>query len=239
MSKVKKVAVIILILFVIVVVLGFVVGSVINLVVPPSEAHYGDKVVEDIGGDNILVATLDNCLKIGEENIPDGNFKTALGKDLSWKDAKNISYVDNYGRHGYMIVWKASPKDYNSVFGNNGAGFISDYLDSGKGNCFLVNYPEKNAVYGIVLDSDANPYSESQLLYNILDLDKSQFPSTYKTSSGSSSSSSSGSSGSDHYHTVLDDRYTMSRTDPGSYYDHYEYGDNYDIDDYLESEGFD
>ena len=48
-----------------------------------------------------------------------------------------------------------------------------------------------------------------------------------------------GSGGSGHYHTVVPDRYTLSRTDPGAYYDHYEYGDNYEIDDYLESEGYD
>lgn len=45
--------------------------------------------------------------------------------------------------------------------------------------------------------------------------------------------------GSGHYHTVVPDRYSLSRTDPGAYYDHYEYGDNYDIDDYLEFEGYD
>ncbi len=37
----------------------------------------------------------------------------------------------------------------------------------------------------------------------------------------------------------MPDRHSLSRSDPGSYYDHYEYGDNYEIDDYLESQGYD
>lgn len=74
----------------------------------------------------------------------------------------------------------------------------------------------------------------------------------YSSSSSSHSSSSpSSSSSSSHYHgsgygssshsdyDVRDSRYELSRRDPGAYYDHYEYGEDYDIDDYLESEGFD
>jgi hypothetical protein len=236
MAKVKKIAVMLIALFVVVLILGFVIGSVINLIVPPSQAMYGDKVVEDIGGDNMLIATLKGCIKVSEENIPDGNFKTALGKDLSWKNAKNISYVDTSGKHGNMIVWKDSSDNYDFMSNKNGLCYVSDYLAGGNENCFLVHYPEKNEVYGVILYSDEISYTEYQVLYEILDLDKSDFPSTYQTSSSSYGSTSSGS---DHYHTVLDDRYTMSRNDPGSYYDHYEYGDNYDIDDYLESEGFD
>lgn len=66
----------------------------------------------------------------------------------------------------------------------------------------------------------------------------------YSSSSHSSSSSShhysSGSGSSSHSHySVKTDPYELSRNDPGAYYDHYEYGDDYDIDDYLESEGYD
>ena len=235
MSRLKKTVVLLVALFAFLCIAGFVVGSIVNFIVPPSEAHYGDEVVEDIGGDNMLVATLDDCLKVSEEDIPDGSFKTALGQNLMWKNAKNISYVDRYGKHGNMIVWKTSPEVYGSISDTEGVSYISDYLDSDDGSCFVVHFPEKNAVYGIVLTSDEITYSESGLLYTILGLNSSEYPSTYQITQPTYSYDG----GSDHYHTVVPDRYTLSRTDPGAYYDHYEYGDNYDIDNYLESEGYD
>lgn len=235
MERLKKTIVLLAALFVFLCVAAFVVGSIVNFIVPPSEAHYGDEVVEDIGGDNVLTATLEDCLKVSEKNIPDGSFKTALGQNLMWKNAKNISYVDRYGKHGNMIVWKASPEGYDAISDTNKVSYISDYLDSNDGTCFLVHFPEKNAVYGIIMNSDEISYSEHDLLYNILGLNATEFPSTYQTQTTYSSYDS----GSSHYHTVVPDRYTLSRTDPGAYYDHYEYGDNYDIDNYLESEGYD
>ena len=54
----------------------------------------------------------------------------------------------------------------------------------------------------------------------------------------SSPSSSSGSSSGSHY-GIDTSPYGLAKNDPGAYYDHYEYGDNYKIDDYLESQGFD
>ena len=236
MNKLEKTIILLAGLFVFLCVAAFVVGSVVNFIVPPSEAYYGDEVVEDIGGDNVLVATLDGCLKVSENNIPDGSFKTALGQDLMWKDAKNISYVDTNGKHGNMIVWKTSPESYDAISDTNGVSFISDYLDSNGGNCFVIHFPEKNAVYGIILAGDEITYSEYQLVHNILGLNTSEYPLTYEIAQPTYSSYDDGSS---HYHTVVPDRYTLSRTDPGAYYDHYEYGDNYDIDNYLESEGYD
>ena len=61
----------------------------------------------------------------------------------------------------------------------------------------------------------------------------------YHSGSGSSSGSSSYSSHSSHYGGVDDSPRSIAKNDPDWYYDHYEYGDNPDIDDYLESEGFD
>lgn len=68
---------------------------------------------------------------------------------------------------------------------------------------------------------------------------------THYHSSGSSasgsgaSSSGGGSSHSSHYGGVDTSPNSIAKHDPDWYYDHYEYGDNPDIDDYLESEGFD
>lgn len=237
MAKVKQVAVLLVGFFVVLLVVGFLAGSLINLLVPPSQAVYGDNVVEDIGGDNALIATLGSCVKVGEQNIPDGNFTTNLGQNLGWKNAKNISYVDTAGIKDFIIVWKDSPQNYPILSNTSGVSYLSDVLSSMDGRCFLVHYPEKNAVYGIIVSTENIDYSESALLYDILDLNRSEYTLTYSQTSSSPSSYYSG--GSSHYHTVVPDRYTLSRSDPGAYYDHYEYGDNYEIDDYLESEGYD
>ncbi|MGV8133071.1 MAG: zinc ribbon domain-containing protein, partial [Methanobrevibacter sp.] len=42
-----------------------------------------------------------------------------------------------------------------------------------------------------------------------------------------------------HYKGVDTSPDTIAKNDPDSYYDYYEYGDDPDIDDYLESEGYD
>ena len=52
-------------------------------------------------------------------------------------------------------------------------------------------------------------------------------------------SSSQSSGGSSHYGGVDDSPHTIAKNDPDWYYEHYDYGDNPDIDDYLESEGYD
>jgi len=235
MSKFKEIAVLLIALLVAMIVVSFVVGSVINMLTPPSEASPDDVIVENIGGDNVLVATLDHCLKLGENGIADGSFKTRLGQELSWRNAKNISYVDSYGSHGYLIVWKDDPNNYNFVLDNSKSSYISDSLESIRGQCFVLYSPEKNAVYGIIVNTDEVACTEYELLYDILGLNSTEFTPTYQHTTGSGGYSS----GSDHYHTVVPDRYTLSRSDPGAYYDHYEYGDNYAIDDYLESEGYD
>ena len=235
MTKIKSVAIFLVFLLLAMIVASFVVGSLINMVLPPTETQYSDEIVEDIGGDNVLTATLKHCLKIKEENIPDNDFKTHLGQQMHWKNAKSITYLDNYGNRGNMIVWKTDSNEYSDVLNNPNGSYISDSLDSMKGQFFIVNYPDKNAAYGIIVSTENITCPESVLLYDILGLDSAQFTPTYSTGSGYSSYSG----GSSHYHTVVPDRYTLSRTDPGAYYDHYEYGDNYDIDDYLESQGYD
>ena len=61
----------------------------------------------------------------------------------------------------------------------------------------------------------------------------------YDVGSGSSSGSYSHSSHSSRYGGVDTSPNTIAKNDPDWYYDHYEYGDNPDIDDYLESQGYD
>lgn len=61
---------------------------------------------------------------------------------------------------------------------------------------------------------------------------------TYHTTSPSSSSGSSSGSHS-HYGGVGNSPSTIASRDPSWYYDHYDYGDNDKIDEYLESQGYD
>ena len=62
--------------------------------------------------------------------------------------------------------------------------------------------------------------------------------STHTSPHTSTHRSTGSSSGGSHYRGVDDSPSTIARNDPDWYYDHYEYGDNNKIDDYLESQGF-
>jgi len=222
-----------------IVIVGFAVSSAMNVIFPPKYASYDDEIVEDIGGDNILTATLKSCYKLGEEKIPNAHFNTSFGSYI-WMDAKNITYLDAAGRNDYMIVWKCPADNYQEFSGNN-ILYISDYLTGGDdGRCFILYNPDNRMAYGIVMDSDNISCSESKLMYDILGLNRSEYSLlNVEPIQSPSGGGYSGGGGSSHYHTVVPDRYTLSRTDPGAYYDHYEYGDNYEVDDYLESEGYD
>ena len=236
MSKVKEILILLIVIYVVMLVSGFVVGSVTNIVFPPSEANYGDKVVEDIGGDGILTATLNSYAKVGEKHISDDYFDTELITNLSWHDAKNISFVDTSGKKGYMIVWKTSPDEY-SVLDTNGTSYISDYLAENKGTCFMEYAPKTKQVYGIIISSEDIAFSESSLLYKILDLDRSEFIKTYSTSSATGSYGYSGGYG--HYGGVDTSPRAIASTSPDWFYEYYDYGDYDDIDEYLESDGYD
>lgn len=211
----------------------------ISGVLNPPKADYDDVLFEAIGGDEFLNVTLKPALKVHEEKIPDGSFNISTG-EMKYYDAKNITYVDSFGVKDYFIVWKTSPDNYDWIYDKNINIYISDYLTSGDGKCFVEYSYEDEYVYGVMVDTQNKDISESKLIYDILGLNRTGFDLVYSsTSSNHPTYSGSYSSGGNHYHTVVPDRYTLSRTDPGAYYDHYEYGDNYDIDDYLESEGFD
>ena len=204
----------------------------------PYQADYYDNFTEDIGGDGFLVANLTHALKIGENDIPDGSFQASTG-EYNYFGAKNISYVDYVGAKDYIVVWKTTPDKYGFFNTKNKVNqYVSDYSKSSDEKCFIEYSYKNNAVYGIIIGSENNiTFKESELMYEILGLDENEFDLVYTTKAPSYPYSSS--SGSGHYHTVIPDRYTLSRTDPGAYYDHYEYGDNYEIDDYLESQGYD
>lgn len=235
MSKPKNILLLLIIIAVLVCIKIFVAGSFVGMIFPePPKADYGDQVVVDIGEDNFLVATIDDACIISEENISDSGIETADGT-LNWYGAKNITYVTTFENTDYMIVWKAPPEKYDWAEDKNVNQYISTYALNGDALCFVEYSYENKCVYGIILGTENIMRTEYSLMFKILNLDESAYDMQY-SSNGVSFSPESGDGG---YHTVVPDRYTLSRSDPGAYYDHYEYGDNYAIDDYLESQGFD
>ena len=219
--------------FVILFVLGLLIGGVIYLTSPPSYAGFNDKVILDIGQDGYMIATIDDALEYKNEKIPDGEVKISSDTVLKWKDARNVSFVDTVGKKCYAIVWKASINDmdfevkdsskvsydYGDIFGVNSMYAIY---------CLKYN-PQNKMMYGIILDNNHHNYDLNDLLYKILNLNRSDINyHEYYPSSGLSS----------HY-GVDTSPSTIARNDPDWYYDHYEYGDNPKIDDYLESQGYD
>lgn len=231
MTKEKVIIILIAIIFIVIVFLG------LNSIFNPPKADFDDFIFEDIGGDEFLNVTIKYSLKTHEENIPNGIFNTSAGQ-INYYDAKKITYVGLYGVEDYFIVWKTTPDKYDWIKNQSVNQYISTFLVGDvKGKCFVEYSYENNHVYGVMLSTDKNNISESKFLYEILGLNPYGFELSYAPSYPSYGGDYSVSSGG--YHTTVPDRYTLSRTDPGAYYDHYEYGDNYDIDDYLESEGFD
>lgn len=232
MSKGK---VIFTILFVIIIIL--LIFTSLNSIFNHPEADFDDVLFEKIGGDDFLNVTLKYKLKIREEDIPDGSFNTSAGL-INYYNAKKITYVGLYGYEDYFIVWKTAADKYDWIRNEQVNQYISAYLIGDvEGKCFVEYSYENNQVYGVMLSTVKDNFSESEVMYEILGLNRSGFDLVYSQDQSSYSSFSTVHSGG--YHTVVPDRYTLSRTDPGAYYDHYEYGDNYDIDNYLESEGYD
>lgn len=225
MSKLKLVIAAVIILLVL--------WLLVSWLTPPSRSDSDDNFTVDIGGDGFLVANFTSCLKLNEEGVPDGTFHGSVG-DYEYSNAKNISYLDYAGGHNYLIVWKTAPEKYGFDTKSGIDQYISDYAPNENKTCFIEYSHENNRAYGIIVCREYSKISEVNLMYNVLGLSRNEFDLVYSKEAPSYTGSYH-----EHYHTVVPDRYTLSRTDPGAYYDHYEYGDNYDIDSYLESQGYD
>ncbi len=205
-----------------------------------SQTQSLDGIYEDVGGDGILKLNISYCNKLDEKNIPDGSFSNLNGDNFTWKNAKNISFSDEMGFDSYVIVWKASPDDYNINASSDKDQYISGYTPRYQDIYFLQYSKSKNTVYGVILGNHNQLYSQSDLVYGMLGFKEGQIKvSSAVTGNLISSGSSSSSSGGSHYGGVDTSPYHLAKNDPGAYYDHYEYGENYEIDDYLESQGFD
>lgn len=224
-ETIKKIAIIIIAIYLI----SFVFTMLMGFLLVPESANYDDVVVEDIGGDGVLTATLEHHKKLNEEDIGFGRFQTTTQfEDLAYYDAKNISVVDYRERKGYMIVWKTSPDNYPELSDENCIEYICKPLEDFKGYCFIEYVPETDSVYGIILDCDE--YStEEDLVFEVLGLSRSEYsnsinPYWYYDPMTTEPSS--------------DDPkpWPTALNEPDSYYDYYEYGENPDVDDYLETQ---
>ena len=235
MADLKNFLKLIIIFIAILFVLAFIGGAIYNLTAPPSFANYNDNVTIDIGQDGYLTAHIDKSLEYKSENIADGEVKTDSNFILKWAHARNISYVNDVAKKGYVIVWKATPQEMNLDI--NDTRVISYYYGSifNQNHMFAVYYlqynPQNSMVYGIILDHNSINYDLSDLLYDILGLNKSviKYHEYYPPSTSSSS----------RYGGVDNSPHSIARNDPDWYYDHYDYGDYDDIDEYLESQGYD
>lgn len=236
--NIGKTSILVLIIFIIS--LGVVSAETFDFIEDSSQSQSLDGISEDIGGDGILKLNIPYCSVLDEKNIPDGTFADLNGDNFIWKNAKNISFSDEMGFDSYVIVWKTSPEDYNLNSSDKDL-FISGYTPRYQDIYFLQYSKTKNMVYGVILGNHNQLYSQSDLVYDMLGFNESQLDVSSDVTGNllSSGSSSSASSGSSHYGGVETSPYHLAKNDPGAYYDHYEYGDNYEIDDYLESQGFD
>ena len=123
--------------------------------------------------------------------------------------------------------------------------FYETYRDvqiaNGHGNPKLINdfkgWNRNNQIIAILIICIILILTVSGCI-NLLTVD-SYSPADSGTHYHTSDSGSISSGGSSHYGGVDTSPNTIARNDPDWYYDHYEYGDNQDIDDYLESQGYD
>lgn len=132
-----------------------------------------------------------------------------------------------------LLVWAygfwAAYQDVEKANGRQNPNLISDYKN-------MNPKSQKIAIVIAVIVIIFTIIGTASVL--IVDsYDTSSSGSHYYTSSSPSSSHSSSSHS--HYGGVDTSPSTIAKNDPDWYYDHYEYGDNDKIDEYLESQGFD
>lgn len=229
----KYLKIVILVIFI--VIIAFTLKSMINST--PSQASLSDTITVDIGGDDFLVAHLDECLKINEKSIDDGFALNKNIKEVHWYDATNISFVDSSGHDGFMITWKTSLQNYkDSNINGTEYGELTGELE--KASYFITYNPTKTSIYGIILDKHG--YDVKNLIHDVLGFNLPKQDETFNTSSDYNTNYNSYSSSSHRSpnYDVDTSPETIAKNDPDWYYDHYEYGDYPEIDDYLESQGY-
>ena len=197
-------------------------------------AAYADDGFDIALGDYpFLVASFDDCELISQERIPSGSFTTAHNYTFHWQNASKITYKNNEGRTGNFIIWQCKPgEEYDVLHSMHDLdAYYSDYTKDNKSVVFM-EIPKAEDVYGILLDRQNISYTEEDLVHGILGLFAHKLSTTgydYNAPIDVHDASPK-----ETYHSnPKSEQWEMAINDPDWYYDHYDYGDNGYIDEYL------
>lgn len=174
-----------------------------------------------------------NCTKINQETIGPGSVTTIHNITMHWQNALKITYKNNESKQDYFIVWKCNTTDeYYFLYNlHELTHHYSDYAKDNKSVVF-VNIKFDGLVYGILVDTQNITYSEKDLVHGIL-----QHTSYELTNSGFHYNPPIDVIDVSHHHksynSLKGNQWDMAKNDPDWYYDHYDYGDNGDVDEYL------
>ena len=175
----------------------------------------------------------ENCTKISQEPIGPGSVTTIHNITMHWQNGLKITYKNNEGKQDYFIVWKCNISDeYYFLFNLHELSYhYSDYAKDNK-SVVYVNLGTHERVYGILVDTQNITYSEEELVHGILGHYNYEL-----TNSGFHYNPPIDVHDASHHHTsyksLRGDQWDMAINDPDWYYDHYDYGDNGDVDEYL------
>lgn len=192
---------------------------------------------EEVGGNMFITAHFENATKINQERVPSASFTTLQNHTFHYENAYKITYKNPDGKMDYFITWSCNvTDDYYALYDMHDLNyFYSDYTVDNK-VVYMEIPPSSDYVYGIILDTQNISYTEADLVHGILDLDYVLSNDTYDvpTAVNGGFGYSQG-----HYNGPVIEPYELARNDPWAYYDHFDYEDNVDIDEYLYDEGYD
>lgn len=195
-------------------------------------AHADESLDIPLGDARWIVARFDNCTQISQETIGPGSVTTIHNTTFHWQNASKITYVNDEGKQDYVIVWQSDMND-EYMFLSELHYLTNHYSDYADDNSVVYLEADDEMAYGIIVDTQNISYSEEELVHQILGKYDYEL-----TNSGY------------HYNPPIDvhdasspevpytspesDQWHMATNDPDWYYDHYDYGDNGYIDDYLD-----
>lgn len=180
-------------------------------------------------------ARFDNCTQLNREGISSGNFTTIHNQTLHWDKALKITYKNNEGKTDYFIIWQSNyTEEYyflSSVHELN--RYYSDYTKNNEGIVYMESSVDGECILGILVDTQNITYTEDEVVHGILGLyDRELTNSGYHYDPPFNLYDASPHD----YHphkSSRSEQWDMAINDPDWYYEHYDYGDNGEIDQYL------
>lgn len=201
-------------------------------------AHAGEKTQIPVNDAGSLKASFENITILNVEKAPKATYTTQTDYSFGYDNAKRITYMNGEGKLDWVIVWQCRFFDFykepNELF-DAGRSFC-DIAKDNKSVVYAEESPREETVYGIILDTQNVSYTCDELLYDILGFERPEVQNDTNISMPISYSYTPERS---HYNGPVIDPYELARDDPWAYYDHFDYEDNVDIDEYLYDEGYD